>query len=86
MTSCIFNQADVDKAVAAARKAFKRGSTWRRMDASKRGKLIYKFADLLERDIAYLAVSLREPNQSMKYVDLGMLLHYNNCLIPKMVD
>lgn len=49
------DKADVDKAVAAARKAFKRGSTWRRMDASKRGKLIYKFADLLERDIDYLA-------------------------------
>lgn len=49
------DKADIDKAVAAARKAFKRGSIWRRLDASKRGKLIYKFADLMERDISYLA-------------------------------
>lgn len=31
---------DVDKAVAAAKKAFERGSEWRTMDASARGKLI----------------------------------------------
>ncbi|CAG9773810.1 unnamed protein product [Ceutorhynchus assimilis] len=46
---------DVDNAVAAAKKAFERNSTWRNMDASQRGKLINKFADLLERDIQYLA-------------------------------
>ena len=50
-------QADVDKAVAAARKAFEFGSPWRTMDASKRGALIYKLADLMERDMEYLAVS-----------------------------
>lgn len=33
---------DVDAAVAAARCAFKRGSAWRSMDPSARGKLIYK--------------------------------------------
>lgn len=49
------DKADIDKAVAAARKAFKLGSDWRRMDASKRGKLMHKLADLLERDISYLA-------------------------------
>ncbi|XP_059155330.1 aldehyde dehydrogenase, mitochondrial-like [Physella acuta] len=46
---------DVDLAVAAARKAFKLGSPWRTMDASKRGQLIAKFASLLQRDFEYLA-------------------------------
>ena len=41
---------DVDKAVAAAKKAFQYGSTWRSMDASQRGKLLYKLSDLVERD------------------------------------
>ncbi|XP_076686817.1 aldehyde dehydrogenase 1A1 [Andrena cerasifolii] len=49
------DKADVDKAVAAAKEAFKRGSTWRNMDASARGKLLNKFADLLARDMEYLA-------------------------------
>ncbi len=40
-------KADVDKAVAAARRAFKLGSTWRTMDASQRGRLINKVIDLL---------------------------------------
>ncbi|KAL1375269.1 hypothetical protein pipiens_017587 [Culex pipiens pipiens] len=48
-------KADVDIAVAAARDAFKLGSPWRRMDASKRGQLLYKLADLMERDRVYLA-------------------------------
>ena len=46
----------MDKAVAAAKEAFKLGSTWRRMDASKRGALLYRLADLMEQNIAYLAV------------------------------
>lgn len=32
------------------------GSPWRRMDASERGALLFKLADLLERDRTYLAV------------------------------
>lgn len=51
-------QADVDKAVKAARSAFRLGSPWRRMDASQRGLLINRLADAIERDAAYLAVSL----------------------------
>ncbi len=47
----------MDKAVKAAREAFKLGSKWRTMDASQRGRLLNKFADLLLRDIDYLAVS-----------------------------
>lgn len=34
------DKADVDLAVAAAKKAFARGSVWRVMDASARGKLL----------------------------------------------
>jgi len=46
---------DVDFAVDAASQAFKLGSPWRTMDASERGRLLYKLADLMERDAAYLA-------------------------------
>lgn len=48
---------DTDKAVQAARLAFSLGSVWRRMDASERGHLLEKLADLVERDRALLAVS-----------------------------
>uniref|UniRef100_H2ZY37 Aldehyde dehydrogenase 1 family member A1 n=1 Tax=Latimeria chalumnae TaxID=7897 RepID=H2ZY37_LATCH len=41
---------DVDKGVKAAREAFQLGSLWRTMDASERGKLLNKLADLVERD------------------------------------
>merc|ERR1712241_1038825 len=46
---------DVDLAVEAARRAFKLGSEWRTMDASHRGRLLNKMADLIERDQEYLA-------------------------------
>lgn len=39
--------ADVDKAVRAARNAFERGP-WRKMNASERGRLLYRLADLIE--------------------------------------
>ena len=51
-------QADIDIAVQAAKEAFRLGSPWRRMDASERGKLMNKLADLMERDAIYLAVRL----------------------------
>lgn len=56
LESFSFLQADVDKAVQAARLAFSLGSVWRRMDASERGRLLSKLADLVERDSVYLAV------------------------------
>ena len=57
--SCVTSlQADVEKAVKAAREAFRLGSPWRTMDASQRGRLLYKLADLIERDHQYLAVSV----------------------------
>ncbi|AWO97134.1 Aldehyde dehydrogenase mitochondrial [Scophthalmus maximus] len=49
------DEADVDKAVKAARDAFRFGSPWRRMDASHRGLLLHRLADAIERDTAYLA-------------------------------
>ncbi|XP_076311659.1 retinal dehydrogenase 2-like isoform X2 [Tachypleus tridentatus] len=60
------DKADVDKAVRAAREAFKLGSPWRTMDASARGQLINKFADLIQRDIEYLS-SLETLNNGKPY-------------------
>jgi len=50
------DQADIDLAVKAARKAFETGP-WRKMTPSERGRLIWKLADLLEQhleEFAYL--------------------------------
>lgn len=49
------DKADIDLAVAAAKTAFKRGSAWRNLDASSRGVLLLKLADLIERDRVKLA-------------------------------
>lgn len=57
-------QEDVNKAVAAARQAFQLGSPWRTMDASERGRLLYKLADLVERDRLILAVSINQTRQT----------------------
>ncbi|XP_005403230.1 PREDICTED: aldehyde dehydrogenase, mitochondrial [Chinchilla lanigera] len=69
---------DVDKAVKAARAAFQVGSPWRRMDASERGRLLYRLADLIERDRTYLA-ALETLDNGKPYVisylvDLDMVL------------
>src|SRR6516165_3969873 len=48
------DKADVDQAVKAARKALESGP-WSRMDAADRGRLLFKLADLVERDAAELA-------------------------------
>lgn len=61
------DKADVDKAVAAAKAAFKRGSTWRTMDASRRGQLLHKLADLVERDLDHLV--------ALETLDNGKPLH-----------
>ncbi|KAL8197482.1 UNVERIFIED_CONTAM: Aldehyde dehydrogenase 1 member A3 [Gekko kuhli] len=69
----LWKQADVDKAVEAAKTAFQRGSAWRQMDATNRGRLLHKLADLIERDRVVLAVS--EPSlaceASQKGVEAG---------------
>jgi aldehyde dehydrogenase (NAD+) len=46
--------ADVDRAVKAARKALESGP-WATMDAADRGRLLFKLADLVERDAEELA-------------------------------
>ncbi|MEN1679378.1 MAG: aldehyde dehydrogenase family protein [Planctomycetota bacterium] len=48
------DKADVDAAVASARKAFDSGP-WRKMDARDRGRLMLKLADLMEADADHLA-------------------------------
>lgn len=48
-------KADIDLAVDAASKAFALGSPWRTVDASVRGTLLNKLADLIERDAVYIA-------------------------------
>lgn len=45
---------DVDQAVRAARVAFERGP-WRKMNASERGRLLYRLADLIEQNTDGLA-------------------------------
>jgi aldehyde dehydrogenase (NAD+) len=46
--------ADVDKAVRAARFAFEQGG-WSQISAIRRGEMLYKLADLMERNIVELA-------------------------------
>jgi phenylacetaldehyde dehydrogenase len=48
------DKADVDLAVAAARKAFDDG-VWAKVSPSGRGKMLWKMADLIERDLEELA-------------------------------
>src|ERR1700732_1534798 len=48
------DKADVDLAVKAARKAFEEGA-WRKMNASDRGRLLNRFADLIEKNQEELA-------------------------------
>lgn len=71
---------DIDKAVAAARAAFRLGSPWRTMDASARGQLIHKFAQLMRRDEEYLA-KLEALNNGKPYTDaLGDIDYSIKCI------
>lgn len=63
-------QEDVNKAVKAARQAFQIGSPWRTMDASERGRLLYKLADLVERDRVLLAVSINQTRQAVRSLEI----------------
>ncbi|XP_038072135.1 retinal dehydrogenase 1-like [Patiria miniata] len=60
------DKADVDIAVNAAKDAFKLGSPWRSMDASKRAFYLLKLAELLKRDKEYLA--------SLETLDNGLII------------
>src|SRR6185369_3785532 len=49
------DKADIDLAVKAARKSLESG-VWKKMDAADRGRLLYKLADLIEKEAEELAV------------------------------
>jgi aldehyde dehydrogenase (NAD+) len=53
--------ADVDKAVEAARKAFN-SAEWRQLSARKRGELLYKLADLIEKIDILPSLKARDSN------------------------
>ncbi len=66
------DKADVDKAVAAARKAF--DGKWSKLSARDRGRLLYKLSQLIERDAARLAElethDNGKPIKESTYIDL----------------
>ena len=72
------DSADVDRAVASAREAFAEDSKWRKMSASDRGRLLWKLADLMERDIDELSeletVDNGKPIFESRYIDLPMAI------------
>jgi len=70
---------DVDRAVAAARRAFEdRSGPWRKMSASERGRLIWKLADLLEKSVDEFAeletLDNGKPIFESRYVDMPMVI------------
>lgn len=69
---------DVDRAVKAATQAFKLNSPWRTMDASDRGRLMNRLADLIERDAGYLAsletLDNGKPYNMSFYADLALTI------------
>ena len=70
--------ADVDRAVEAARRAFEdRNGPWRKLSASERGRLLWKLADLVEKNIDELAeletLNNGKPIFESRYVDMPMV-------------
>src|SRR3989441_775784 len=70
---------DVDRAVQAARRSFDdRSGPWRKMSASERGRLIWKLADLVEKNIDELAeletLDNGKPIFESRYVDMPMVI------------
>jgi gamma-glutamyl-gamma-aminobutyraldehyde dehydrogenase len=67
------NEKDVDRAVAAARAAFRSGS-WSRMAPRERMQIMYKFANLIDQNTAQLAVldtlDMGKPISDMLEVDI----------------
>ena len=72
--------ADVDRAVAAARAAFEKTGkgAWRSISASERGRLVWKLADLVEKNIEELAeletLDNGKPIFESRYVDMPMVI------------
>ena len=70
---------DLDRAVSAARHAFDdRTGAWRKMSASERGRLIWRLADLLEKNIEEFAeletLDNGKPIFESRYVDMPMVI------------
>src|SRR3954468_19314978 len=71
--------ADVDRAVQSARHAFEdRNGAWRKLSASERGRLLWKLADLVEKNIDELAeletLDNGKPIFESRYVDMPMVI------------
>ncbi|MBI1367928.1 MAG: aldehyde dehydrogenase family protein [Planctomycetes bacterium] len=68
---------DIDRAVKAARKAFESGP-WSKMTGRDRGKLLYKFADLLEENADELAalevLNNGKPISEVKGADIPLMV------------
>src|SRR5260370_13803759 len=69
---------DVDRAVKAARKAFDDpAGAWQKMSASDRGKMLWRIADLVEKNIDELAeletLDNGKPIFESRYVDMPMV-------------
>src|SRR5437764_878371 len=70
---------DVDRTVKAARYAFDdRSGPWRKMSASERGRLLWRLADLVEKNIDELAeletLDNGKPIFESKFVDMPMVV------------
>ena len=70
------DKADIDKAVAAARRAFE--GKWSKMSARDRGRLLYKLSQLIEQNAAELAAfetaDNGKPIKESLYVDLPQVV------------
>jgi aldehyde dehydrogenase (NAD+) len=71
--------AEVERAVAAARQVFDDpGSRWRKMSASERGRVLWRIADLLEKNIEELSeietLDNGKPIFESRYVDMPMVI------------
>lgn len=71
------DQADIDRAVRAARAAFETGD-WSKMDARDRGRLMFRLADLMEEEIDELAaletLDNGKPINDSRTVDLPLAI------------
>ena len=73
------SSADVDHAVEAARRAFEdRNGAWHKLSASERGRMIWRLADLLEKNIDEFAeletLDNGKPIFESRYVDMPMVI------------
>ncbi|KAL9894008.1 aldehyde dehydrogenase, mitochondrial [Glossina fuscipes] len=70
------DKADVDKAVAAAKKAFQRNSPWRKMSPLQRTDLMIKLCELMTRDKPILA-SLETQDNGKPYTEACLDVDYS---------